>query len=79
MRAEARLKREVAHVEMNWRAERVHVCCFAAWRPRTARRCSGMPGIQLNLHLWCVFQPNVDARFSRTWTAFQMNVDAISG
>jgi hypothetical protein len=27
----------------------------------------------------CVFQPNVDGRFSRSWTAFQMNVDAVSG
>jgi hypothetical protein len=27
----------------------------------------------------CVFQPNVDARFSRSWKAFQMNVDAVSG
>jgi hypothetical protein len=27
----------------------------------------------------CVFQGIVDARFSRSWTAFQMNVDAVSG
>ena len=27
----------------------------------------------------CVFQPIVDGRFSRSWTAFQMNVDAVSG
>ena len=27
----------------------------------------------------CVFQPIVDGRFSRSWTAFQMSVDAISG
>jgi hypothetical protein len=27
----------------------------------------------------CVFQAIVDSRFSRTWTAFQMNVDAVSG
>jgi uncharacterized protein len=27
----------------------------------------------------CVFQPNVDGRFSRSWTAFQTNVDAVSG
>lgn len=27
----------------------------------------------------CVFQANADGRFSRSWTAFQMNVDAISG
>jgi len=26
----------------------------------------------------CVFQPNVDARFNRSWTAFQTNVDAVS-
>ncbi|MDM0110064.1 hypothetical protein QTH97_34535 [Variovorax sp. J22R24] len=29
--------------------------------------------------LECVFQGIVDARFSRSWTAFQMNVDAVSG
>jgi len=28
---------------------------------------------------WCVFQPIVDGRFRRSWTAFQTNVDAISG
>ena len=27
----------------------------------------------------CVFQPIVDGRFRRSWTAFQTNVDAISG
>jgi len=27
----------------------------------------------------CVFQAIVDACFSRSWTAFQMNVDAVSG
>ncbi|MBE7417372.1 MAG: DGQHR domain-containing protein [Ideonella sp.] len=27
----------------------------------------------------CVFQPIVDGRFSRSWTAFQMNVDGVSG
>lgn len=30
-------------------------------------------------HPCCVFQPNVDGRFSRSWTAFQANVDAVSG
>jgi hypothetical protein len=27
----------------------------------------------------CVFQGIVDARFRRSWTAFQMSVDAVSG
>ena len=27
----------------------------------------------------CVFQGIADARFSRSWMAFQMNVDAVSG
>ena len=38
------------------------------------------PAIWLDLETGsCVFQPIVDARFSRSWTAFQMNVDAVSG
>jgi hypothetical protein len=31
------------------------------------------------VRMLCVFQAIVDGRFSRSWTAFQMNVDAISG
>jgi hypothetical protein len=27
----------------------------------------------------CVFQAIADGHFSRSWTAFQMNVDAVSG
>jgi hypothetical protein len=36
-------------------------------------------GVERANGVFCVFQPIVDARFSRSWTAFQMNVDAVSG
>ena len=40
---------------------------------------SGLLFVDPYLDAECVFQPIVDGRFRRSWTAFQTNVDAISG
>jgi hypothetical protein len=48
-------------------------------RARLHHLVAALPPCTIGMEACCVFQPIVDGRFRRSWTAFQRNVDAISG